>query len=710
MTKICFASYEIHPTLMGGCGVLLHHSARVLLAQGHEVLFLLEVDSKSFQQFDREDRLLLPNPQNCRAYQVSALIEGMDLPPNSFKTVYETKARMFYAAASRLYKLEKPDIIEFFEYCGVAYHALNAKAAGLDFADSHLAVRLHSSMEMVDRQEASQLHGIDRYIMYGLEHHVLRFAETVLYPSKTYLEEIYLAHYEPWFGEPRLSQPALLDAPAPAGTCDYPDAVLFYGRLFGLKGVDQFVDAAVLHLSDPRNPRLRFYLVGYDSYQPPTGRGSYKEYLYRKIPQRFRDAFVFWGQLSWQQLGGLLPGVLFAVVPSYMESFGYAAHELYAAGVPLIVSDLPAFRDGFRHMENALVFDGTVSDLADKMSLLSADENLRRKISRPYSVTAEPLGDFYANPPKESWINNGAEAVFSNLLVCILIDDSKGLNRTRHSLRGAIEAGVRLVLMRSVPEGRRAGDKIGRAASWFLGGLYVPEDLNGSALNPTEILTAEMLLILKAGDVLDDDYLRRGLTVLQRQSQIAFVGSWKHVKTWLGSRLETLPLDAVLEIAPFLQSSPFNRFIMRTPPGELLIDLFDPRAGRLGELDYLWRLDDEDSSGLIIPKALVTPSDKAEPILNQASLDYIFLKDENPERKERLARFNLTLARRARVLRRFHYEMYAGSALVYRINRIVSWLATSSLSKSMDRIPWVKKPISYLVRQFMALLTIFQRK
>jgi glycosyltransferase involved in cell wall biosynthesis len=710
MTKICFASYEIHPTLKGGCGVLLHHSARVLLAQGHEILFLLEVDNKSFQQFDRVDRMLLPNPQNCRAYQVSALVGGLALPPNSFKTVYEYKAHLFYAAASCLYELEKPEVIEFFEYCGVAYHALNAKASGLDFGASHLAVRLHNSMEMIDRQQSNNLHGIDRYVMYGLEHHVLRFAESVLYPSSDYLENVYLAHYEPWLGAKHLSQPALLDAPKPTGVYEQPDAVLFYGRLFGFKGVDRFVDAAVLYLSNPRNPRLRFYLVGYDSYQPPNGRGSYKEYLYRKIPQRFRDAFIFWGQLSWQELGKLLPEVIFAVVPSYMESFCYAAHELYAAGVPMILSDIPAFKDSFKHGENALVFDGTVSDLADKMSVLSADEALRRKISCPYSVTAEPLGDFYANPPRESWIKTGADAAFSNLLVCILVDNPKGLDRTLHSLRKFYEQGVRLVFMYPIPEKGTSDVGISDAAAWFLGGLYVPEDISGATLNPTEILTGEMLLILEAGDVLDDDYLRRGLAILQRQSQITFVGSWKRVKTWTGSRLETLPLDAVLEIAPFLQSRPFNRFIMRTPPGELLIDLFDPRAGRLGELEYLWRLDAKDSSGLIIPRALVTCSDKAEPILNQASLDYILLKDENPERKERLARFNLTLARRDRVLRRFHYEMYAGSALVYRINRVVSTVATSRLSKWMDRFPGIKKTISFFVRQFMIILSVFQRK
>ena len=44
MAKICFVTYEIHPTNRGGCGVLLHHAAELLLrervehAGGGEVL------------------------------------------------------------------------------------------------------------------------------------------------------------------------------------------------------------------------------------------------------------------------------------------------------------------------------------------------------------------------------------------------------------------------------------------------------------------------------------------------------------------------------------------------------------------------------------------------------------------------------------------------------------------------------------------------
>lgn len=690
---------------MGGCGVLLHHSARVLLAQGHEVLFLLDLDDKSFQQFDQVDRLHLPNPQNCRAYQVSTLVQGHNILPYTFISYYEYKAYQFYVAARQLYNLEQPEVIEFFEYCGVAYHALSAKIAGLDFAAAHLTVRLHTSLELIDRQQSSLIQGIDRYIMYGLEHQSMRLAETVLYPSKAYLEKAYLDYYGPWFGDRIHSQPAILDYPVSTGAPDSPNGILFYGRLFGNKGADRFVDAAVLYLSNPRNPRRLFYLVGYDSHQPPNAHGSYREYLLSKIPHGLRDSFIFMGQISWQRLGELLPKILFGVVPSFQESFCYAAHELYETGIPLIVTNIPAFEDYFYHGINALVFDGTVSDLAEKISLLSTDESLRRKISRPYPVTDQPLGDFYTHLPTKTWIQTEAPPAPASLLVCILVDDPKDLDRTLHSLQTAVVDDMHIVLMHPVRKEKATHTKSVGAAVWFLGRLYAPQDESGTPVNPTEILTTETLLILKAGDLLQPDYLPRSLMVLQRQPQIAFVGSWKQVKKGFGVRLAALPLDAVSEIAPYIQSSPFSRFVMRTRPNRLLIDLFDPRAGRLGELKYLWQLETENSSGLVIPLPLVSRSDKPEPILGHPALDYIILQDDTPFRKARLARFNLSLANRARVLRHFQYELDFSHPLMYKMHRVKYRIATSRFSKWMDRLPWIKKAMRLSVEGIYSIIS-----
>jgi hypothetical protein len=137
----------------------------------------------------------------------------------------------------------------------------------------------------------------------------------------------------------------------------------------------------------------------------------------------------------------------------------------------------------------------------------------------------------------------------------------------------------------------------------------------------------------------------------------------------------------------------------------LLIDLFDPRAGRLGELSYLWKLETENSSGLIIPQPLVSRYDKPEGLLDHPTLDYIILEDDNPFRKARMARFSLSLAKRASVLRRFQYEWNFGHPMMYQMHHLKYRLATSRLSKWMGRFPWIKKAIRLSVDKLYAIIS-----
>ncbi len=728
--------------MKGGCGVLLHHSARQLLSLGDEVILLLDVDGESFQRFDQVDRLALPNPQNCRAYLVSKLVQGTNLPLRAFTTYFEYKAHLFYLAARQVYKLEKPEIFEFVEYCGAGYYTLNAKIAGIDFGDSRIVVRLHNSLEMIDRYQPGNRHGLDRFIMMDMERHTLRFAESVLYPSPSYLEKIYLENYEPWFGEKVLSPPAMLDYPSFGDTAQDPDGVLFMGRLFGFKGVDSFTDAAVLYLSDPANPRRTFFYAGYDSYLPPSGRGSYKDYLLKKIPVQIRPHFIFLGQLTWAELGELLPRILFGVIPSYLKSFCYAAHELYEAGLPLIVSNIPAFEDSFRHGENALVYDGTAGDLAEKMRLLSTDANLRKRITHPYTLNREPLGDYSALTKVTSWISPEPHVDLPNLLVCILVEQPEYLERTLRSLKHSLsllgglpgsfemplknprrEDGVlaqdkipasQLILLYPQSESQKnpsaSPDPNSNVQIWFLGDLYVARLTDGTALNPTGIKTAETLLILRSGDELDPDFLPRLSGILARQPQITFAGSWKRLGFGREQRLDTLPLDAILEIVPFIETSPFNRFVMRTVPGRLLIDLFDPRVGRLGELAYLWQLDFSQATGIVVPTVLITVSDSAKSTLEQPVLDYLILRDASPYRKIRLARFLLALENRGKVLRTFFVQDRLINPYQFRIYELIGRLATSRMSRWADSLPWLKNLIRFLVDKFLSFISGGRRK
>jgi hypothetical protein len=343
------------------------------------------------------------------------------------------------------------------------------------------------------------------------------------------------------------------------------------------------------------------------------------------------------------------------------------------------------------------VFDGSVGDLAEKMRILSCDEMLRRKISRPFAVIGAPLGEFYQQKPPASWIQSAGPAELPGLLVCVLVDDPQPLAQTLETLRAGAPVDTRVVLLHAAladpagKEGRRG------VATWFLGGLYTPTDADGTPLNPADIRTAGALLVIKSGDELTGEYLRRGLAMLGRQPQIAFVAGWIQSLSQKRSHLDTTPFDAVAEIAPFLRDTPFSRALMRTEPGKLLIDLFDPRAGRLGELGYLWRINTGDACGLVIPKVMLTRSDPPEPIIDQQTLDYLFLQDLSPVRKLRLARFPLSLADRAQTLRQFSLEWNISHPVVFDLNRIQSRLAASRLSQWMAHAPGLKKALRRMV-------------
>lgn len=438
MTRICFVSYEIHPATAGGCGVLLYNAARALLSQGHEVIFVLDLSATAFHRFQNQDRLRLPNPDHCQAYLVEELCAALPQHREDFGSDALWRAYRLDFACRQVAERERPDLIEFFDYYGVGHYALSAKLAGLAYNRIHLAVRLHNSIEILGVNEAAECLSFWHYAIHALEHSSLRLAETVLYPSRAYLEETYLPYYEPWFGGLAWSKPPLIDHPKRETVRPKADIALFYGRLFAWKGVDRFVDAAMTYLVEPANPPLRFYLVGYDSMLSPlSGLPSCRDYLLRKIPSTYREYFTFTGPLSWAQLEQILPAVQFAVIPSYCESFCYAAHELYAAGVPLIVSDIPAFRDYFKEGKNALVFDGSVSDLARQMARLSRETELRQRLSCPYSLADAPLGDFYTRQERVSWMNLESQSQGLSLLVVVLAEAAMeaDIQRTMEALR-----------------------------------------------------------------------------------------------------------------------------------------------------------------------------------------------------------------------------------------------------------------------------------
>lgn len=630
MARVCFASYEIAPTTKGGAGVLLRNVAEVLLAEGHEVIFLLDLPAWEYEAFVNRDRFLLPAFERCRAYHVASLVDGATrLQEDDFASHFMWRAYRFHEACRVVYEDEHPDVIEFFDYGGVGLYALAAKVAGLGYEDAQIAVRLHTSLELMDRVSADTPLSLDRECAYALEHGALRLAEAVLYPTPSYLEEAYLPYYEPWLGSLVESPPPIVDVPPRRRRRPQETVILFYGRLSGLKGVDLFLDAALAMLRDGDADGLVFYLVGFDPSDPDATHQSGAA-LRRRIPSDLQDRFVFTGQWSRGQLNRLLPRVRLAVFPTYLESFGYAAHELRAAGVPLVLSSIPAFRDHFAHEVNALLFDGSVEDLHRQMARLAADADLRERLAESAGPVAPDTHAYYEDSLPQSWIApRRAQDSSHRLLVCVLAEDERATDATLESLHGVPSTEI-LVLR---PSGS-GGSSLGTFR--FLGRLWKPETPGGEAIEPVRILTRDALLVLNGGDVPHDGFLPTCVGILDRQPEMSFAGSWKRRGD---GTVDTSPVDIMPEAIPFMGTETLTRCVLRTRPDHLLVDLFDHRAGALGELRYLAAM----PAGVIVPAALISVSEEQR-VPSPEALAYTIMTDESVGHARRLARLRGAVA------------------------------------------------------------------
>lgn len=117
-----------------------------------------------------------------------------------------------------------------------------------------------------------------------------------------------------------------------------------------------------------------------------------------------------------------------AVFPSHVEGFSIALLEKMAAGLPIIVSDIPSFKSVVQDGENGIFFKKQdVSDLVQKMTLIANDLGLREKIGKgalklvTEKYTLEKMTQSY-RAVYEKLIKQGKPQVFSEQIIYRITD------------------------------------------------------------------------------------------------------------------------------------------------------------------------------------------------------------------------------------------------------------------------------------------------
>ncbi|MDD5644827.1 MAG: glycosyltransferase [bacterium] len=143
------------------------------------------------------------------------------------------------------------------------------------------------------------------------------------------------------------------------------------GHLHRQKGYKYFLEAAEIVIS--RDPRACFFI---------GGSGPLKGYIEKRIHKPGLKGKVkmlgFVGDVK-----AYLKKLDIFVMPSLWEGFGIAALEAMASGKPVIVSDVAGLNELVEDGKSGfLVRPGDSADLAEKISMLSENKNLRSEFGR----------------------------------------------------------------------------------------------------------------------------------------------------------------------------------------------------------------------------------------------------------------------------------------------------------------------------------------
>ena len=376
MKHYVFATYELHPVTPGGAGVLVAGAVRSLVRAGHRVTVLADFPPAEIEQARRHASL---DNVGAGLVEIVSVAEQL-VAPQLEGSVFRQNSERFKLALELLSQRRPIDLVEFPEYAGMGLSSLRAHRTENWLPDTKMVVRVHGSLEFIDRAEGV-LAGQERLEMYGMEREGLRLADVILVPSESlgalYSEEYGIAPHRLVVSPPPMDD--LLAGLEMRPRLPDPGHFLFFGKLQEVKGCVQLAQAAVALISADPARHWRFTFIGRDT-RCSRHEQSTLRCVTDVIPESARPQFVFIPGIDRMDLPKFCVRPAAAVFPSRFETFCLAAHEVRALGVPLIVPAIPAFADSFSAKTGCLTYDGTTAGLQRAIERTRMDVELQLKL------------------------------------------------------------------------------------------------------------------------------------------------------------------------------------------------------------------------------------------------------------------------------------------------------------------------------------------
>ncbi|MDI1288437.1 MAG: hypothetical protein PSX37_00610, partial [bacterium] len=141
----------------------------------------------------------------------------------------------------------------------------------------------------------------------------------------------------------------------------------------------------------------------------------------------------------------------------------------------------------------------------------------------------------------------------------------------------------------------------GEETLWWLGKPWHIRDEHGRAVEPSDAVTSEVLVVLNHRDRPDPSWLATVLRPLAARTDLAFAGTWRCID----GQTEAEDLDIAPELYPFVKGERLPRIAVRTTPNTLLADVLDPSLGGLGLIGLVWDAVASAGPGVLLDRPLL---------------------------------------------------------------------------------------------------------
>jgi glycosyltransferase involved in cell wall biosynthesis len=598
--SVCLLTNELYPLGPGGIGRMLYNFARQNERLGFPAdIHFLVPEALLQSRADARDVLdaaldgiatlhVCPDLEKIPTPLAQLLSRSKQFPWTN-EWLYAESYRYYLGLRAAEEKRGAPfDVIEFTDFGGWGAASIEAKRAGLAFADTLLTVRVHSTQGILNGVERfAHMPGFWAGIMFDAERHLYANADLVIGHDPAIIKHTARSYAleERWQGRTVLEFPPVYLRTGPGTYLEAEDVVvppaddaidfLFGSRLQPVKRPDLFIRAAILFLEQDENYTGTFRLVcsGWDR--------AYVERMKALVPDALVDRIRFIEQASSDERQHYI-GRSIVIVPSDYESLNLFAFEAALAGRKVILNaQCPAFGNDFRWHDrrNCLLFDGSVEGLEAAMREALAwrpSEPVEVAASRPYWLDAAAHRQEVAKPETAGVIRIVCFGALSAKEFRQHFDGVLGLQKRLEAARRTVEVTFQLSRGRFALDGAEAAAV--REQGWslvFSSGLRECPEMFGRRLGA---MGDEPILLYPAGFDPSPEFVDAASGVINADPELALVGGQIELLDPASGRSDYLRVYAGEAPSTALQSSRIVPPLCFVRPAVIRRHGFDPLA------------------------------------------------------------------------------------------------------------------------------------